>query len=68
MVSIRSASTTLNFSFLFQCEDDSLVYLFRKGGKDFSGSSQKKYKAIPPVVQNIVKDPSIVIPFEVSKR
>ena len=42
------------------------MYLFRKGGTDFGDNSPKKYKAIPPAVQTIVKDPSIIIPFEVS--
>lgn len=50
------------------CEDDTLVYLFRKGGTDFGDNSPKKYKAIPPAVQTIVKDPSIIIPFEEQKK
>lgn len=50
------------------CEDDTLVYLFRKGGKDFGGDSQKTCKAIPPGVQAIIKDPAIIIPFEEQKK
>ncbi|KAL3877400.1 hypothetical protein ACJMK2_035111 [Sinanodonta woodiana] len=49
-------------------EDECLVFLFKRGGEDFNQGSQRKFKPLPRNVQNIVREPTVMIPYQEQKR